>query len=96
MVLTRVSLYLVGPAAVWLKTLHDIVRDDRYLVGMRLQDRVDKVSEGTDHMKDGICGVRPNWFDTILFVLWFRTVPAPEFFFLFFQERRILCCSVNV
>lgn len=29
--------------AAWLKTLHDSVRDDRYLVGMRLQDHSDKV-----------------------------------------------------
>ncbi|CAN0344804.1 unnamed protein product [Laminaria digitata] len=40
--LVRASAYLVSPARSWLKALHDSVRDDRYLVGMRLQDHSDK------------------------------------------------------
>lgn len=39
----RASAYLVKPAGAWLKVLHDTVRDDRYLVGMRLQNHSDKV-----------------------------------------------------
>lgn len=41
--LTRASAYLIQPVRAWLTALHDSVRDDRYLVGMRLQDHSDKV-----------------------------------------------------
>lgn len=41
--LTSGSTYLIKPVQAWLKALHDSVRDDRYLVGMRLQDHSDKV-----------------------------------------------------
>lgn len=43
--LTRVSAYLIQPVRAWLTALHDSVRDDRYLVGMRLQDHSDKVRQ---------------------------------------------------
>lgn len=42
MLVVRASACLVSPAVVWLKALHDSVRDDRYLVGMRLEDHVHK------------------------------------------------------
>ncbi|CAN0073811.1 unnamed protein product, partial [Hapterophycus canaliculatus] len=42
LVLTRASAYLIEPGQVWIKALHDSVRDERYLVGMRLQDHSDK------------------------------------------------------
>lgn len=53
--LVRASAYLVSPARSWLKALHDSVRDDRYLVGMRLQDHSDnKVSrEGAEREGGG-------------------------------------------
>ncbi|CBN76770.1 conserved unknown protein [Ectocarpus siliculosus] len=44
--LTRASAYLIQPVRAWLTALHDSVRDDRYLVGMRLQDHSDKSQAG--------------------------------------------------
>ncbi|CAN0565885.1 unnamed protein product, partial [Ectocarpus sp. 12 AP-2014] len=41
--LARALAYLIQPVRAWLTALHDSVRDDRYLVGMRLQDHSDKV-----------------------------------------------------
>ncbi|CAM9971650.1 unnamed protein product [Ectocarpus fasciculatus] len=43
--LTRASAYLIHPVRAWLTALHDSVRDDRYLVGMRLQDHSDKAQQ---------------------------------------------------
>lgn len=40
--LTRASAYLIEPGQLWMKALHDSVRDERHLVGMRLQDHSDK------------------------------------------------------
>ncbi|CAM9433339.1 unnamed protein product [Ectocarpus sp. 4 AP-2014] len=43
--LTRASAHLIQPVRAWLTALHDSVRDDRYLVGMRLQDHSDKAQQ---------------------------------------------------
>lgn len=48
LLLCRTSAHLVEPVTVWTKALHDSVRDDRYLVGMRLQDYAIEV--GVSHL----------------------------------------------
>lgn len=42
MAVVRVSACLAVPVVVWLKAVHDSVRDDHYLVGMRLEDHLGK------------------------------------------------------